>query len=283
MKSFAVSDLITDRGDHPINEDCIGWSNRFAWVMDGASAIGSVPWIDSISDANWLVSQYETAIRELISPTISCRQLIRDAISIVASRAPAPIAESLLPNLAIGILKIESDGASFFGLGDVTISLVDSEGRVVTPLMGKMTKYDVSAIQKIQSLAASGFDIETAKEQVYAEIIRDRVTFMNKENGYWTISFEIDAVKHGVSGEAKMELSEAWLMTDGFRRYDEIYGLGPSLEESISQWRSTGLRRALSELRQVEIEDFDMKVHPRISISDDASCARLVARELGDD
>lgn len=281
MKSFVVTEFVSGRGDHPVNEDLVGCAGPFAWVMDGASAVGSKPWIDDVSDAHWLVAQYDQAFRESADAEVSCEGLVRSAVLAVSSRVNVPSEDNLMPNLSLGILKLEEQGVSYFGLGDATISLLDAAGNVLTPLDGVVSRYDMSASHEIQELLLADWDFAAAKDHVYERILKDRQRYMNQSDGYWTISTSIDAVDHGISGFIEIDLDQAFLMTDGFRRYVETYQLGSNLRDSIREWIRSGLDCALSKIREVEEGDLEMRRFPRVSPRDDATCVRLsIASEL---
>jgi hypothetical protein len=275
MKAFAVAELVSGCGLHPANEDLIGCAGPFAWVMDGASAIGAKPWIDEVSDARWLVSQYDQAFRDLADPGVSCLDIVRNAISVVGSLVEATNDEVLIPSLALGIVKLEDAGVSYFGLGDTTVSLVDASRSIITPLDGVESPYDRAASREIQDLLSAGRTFIDATSQVYKRILSDRRKYMNRPNGYWTISTALSAIDHGTSGFVEMNLDEAFLLTDGFRRYFETYRLNSTLLDSIHEWTRSGLESALANLREVEESDPEMRRFPRISLSDDATCARL--------
>lgn len=277
MRSFVVTEFVSDRGDHPVNEDLVGCTGPFAWVMDGASAIGSEPWIDDTSDAHWLVAQYDQAFREFADADagVSCEGLVRRAIEAVRARVDVTKVEHLMPNLSLGIMKLEDYGVSYFGLGDTTICLLDTAGNLLTPLDGTVSHYDMSASREIQELVLAGSSFAAARDHVYERMLEDRQRYMNQPDGYWTISVSLDAVEHGVTGFTAIDLDQAFLMTDGFRRYVETYQLGSDLRDSMRKWIRSGLDTAVTKIRDVEEGDPEMRRFPRVSPRDDATCVRL--------
>lgn len=277
MRTFSEIDFASGRGDHVANEDLVGWAGPFAWVMDGASSIGAKPWIDQVSDARWLVAQYDEAMRSLANPGISCLDLMRSAITEVSSRVNVASDENLMPNLALGILKLEEEGVSYFGLGDTTICFMEADGSVITPLDGAESNYDGTASQEIQDLLVAGWSIANATTFVYERMLEDRHRYMNQPGGYWTVSTVPEAVEHGAFGFLEVDVSEVFLMTDGFRRFVDTYHLGATMCDSLHDWVASGLKRALAQIREVEDGDPEMRKFPRISRRDDATCARLSA------
>lgn len=278
MARISCTDVVSERGEHAVNEDFVGYTDEWAWVLDGASGVGSAPWIDKESDARWLVLELDSALRAVAPNVGSPEDLLRTSIGRVRSAIPESKGR-LLPNASAAIVHVTEVGVDFVCLGDVSVVGWSRKHGIVVGANGVSLPFEESSVAQMANLQASGVPFEEAQRRVLDNTLNFRRQKMNRAGGYWTVSASPQAVDHALKGQLR-GVEEVFLMTDGFRRYDQLYGIRDTIAEAIDDFRVLGLQACLASIRRIEEADPHCRRYPRIRKSDDATAVRLELQTL---
>lgn len=274
---FEIIDMASWGSGEP-NEDCAGCAANLAWVIDGATDLVDAPLVGEVSDAAWLAGQAHTILGELaLDAPCQLDELpqilnyrLADAFRMTSRIQPEdpwahPSATALIARVADGWLE-------WIGLGDCALLIETPDGLKTVGVGGaeagdRSTAAEVARIQKSHDVRSE----EERKAQMWPKVRQQRAARLNQPGGYAALSVTpppSELIGKGVFPATSG--AHALLATDGLIRLIDIYARydAASLFEAA---KSHGLSALLGELRRIESDDADCKVHPRIKQSDDAT------------
>lgn len=265
------------------NEDVVGYTDRAAWVIDGASGVGE-NLVSPASDAQWFAQRIDAELRDLlaIEPAMPFEDLFatvvdrcRLAHSSLARRAPEGRHE--LPSAAMAFVRVLPEKVELATLGDCRI-IYRSPGNGVFAEHGGgggIGPFEQRTMALARSIVADRPGISAAElfQELRPQLVQNRA-FMNVDGGYWVLGLQMEAI-----GRAdRLELVPGdWaiaLASDGFLRLSDMFArLGAS--DLLSIENRAEFEKCYSDLRSLEQVDGSLRCHPRAKISDDASFIRI--------
>jgi hypothetical protein len=275
--SFEIIDIASwPSGSH--NEDRAGNAAELAWVIDGSTDIVDQPLTGANSDAEWLADEAHRSLED-IAPSLSAElptlpdiinQRLAEKFSTSSRFAPREAWEH--PAAATLIARISDHSVEWISLGDCSL-IVETPTGLATVGIGGPDAGDRRIAAEVARLQES-HDIRTEqsrREQMTPMLREARARRLNRPDGYAALSITpppshlIDAGTFSVTPGA-----HALLATDGLMRLIDIYARydTASLMEAA---KSLGLTELLREVRRIETDDGDCRLHPRIKKSDDAT------------
>ncbi|NWH07751.1 MAG: protein phosphatase 2C domain-containing protein [Alphaproteobacteria bacterium] len=275
-----VLDALTAPGNQARpNDDAFATAARCACVLDGATGLGDAPLMPGASDASWLAVEAAAILAPMADdPRLSARALIAETARALrerfcALRVRPPRENYEIPFASLMMLRACEHGQEAAWFGDCRAILRDASGAI--------SAFGPGSAHRAQELARArgfkGLSSDTLRGEALPTLRRLR-NFVNGPEGYGLLGPDercADLLKVRRI-EAQLPF-EALLMSDGFyalvtdyKRYSDKGLLRRALDE--------GLAPLYAELRGIEYEDKDMRVHPRFKVSDDAT-ALLVRAE----
>ncbi|WP_435334643.1 protein phosphatase 2C domain-containing protein [Haloarchaeobius sp. TZWWS8] len=261
-----------------VNEDVATVTNDAAWVLDGATGLTDDSHTPGATDATWYVRQVDSYLRQHVTDDAPLTEILRDCVSHVADEFDSlvdgeevdPASE---PSAAIAIARWTPDKVQYAVLGDA--SAIFRRGRDLDMEFGGGPRHlDEAALMELSRLQ----DEEGLTHDEAFDAIQPRLRAMRRSkntlDGYWTLSFDPDAVDHARTGE-RTALSDVTLLTDGAEPLVEPYRVFKTWAEASAFILDRGPAAALYRLRQVERDDLACERYPRFKRHDDAAIAAV--------
>lgn len=257
------------------NEDAVGHSSGFAWVIDGATGVEESPLIAPEStDAAWLAHTANRLFTEFArEPGSSLPGLIEQVIMGLASRFDeqklrAPRARYELPSAGFMLVEDTRCGLRYASLGDCSL-LVREQGKPANLIGKSRGAGEGQAAKRLGSNAVASTQLFSPKTMEHLRAARN---LQNTPEGYWVLGLDPEAAKHATQDDLSLATATVGLlMTDGFAALHQDYaryGLDAFLDNALAK----GLGVLAEELRHIErVEDPQGDLYPRFKQSDDAS------------
>ena len=261
------------------NEDVVGSAGDRAWVLDGATGIGSRNYVpEGPSDAAWLAQALSEHLTALDPGDRSPRDYFADVIGAVARRyrrlVPdhATVPPYALPSAAGVWLQVVGDRLELAHQGDCVAVVEQGTAISVFGIVDQTGLDDINGL--VTACQASG-PIPGGLLDALGDALRQRRSRLNQPGGYWMLGIDPRAAAAIaveqfalLSGTRVLLCSDGyWRLVDHFRRYDAAGLLRASFEN--------GPEALLDELRALEAADPDCLMFPRVKPMDDATALIL--------
>lgn len=254
------------------NEDLVGWSGDRCWVVDGATPV-TPNLIDRRSDARWLVEQVDEILRDQSTATALSQNIasgvesIAAAIAVRLSRLDFP-ESALPPACSLGLAQLNSERLEIAIAGDVSIYLPRSGTLLHDPRFGGREK---SSRTRHQGVALNS-------KLVQKDIADRRWRYIDGPGDMFILSRNTRISKGVLERTVRtFDGEEVLLMSDGFARLVESYGIFGDYSSLMAFVREHGLSGAYSLLRQHEVSNESDSNFKR---SDDASAIHAVVERI---
>lgn len=272
-----VNSCITDPGGS-CNEDSLGYSDRAAWVIDGATGIG--PSLAQPSDAAWLARRASFALSEILveSPNCGAAGALRQAMAICRDEF-AELCDhtgrnpEFSPSAALAIIVDRGDRLELATLGDCRIAVhLPDKGTTVFG-SSKAEQYEARTLAEAARILQQQPDIERAAMlDNLRPILASNRAMMNRPDGYWLFGLNPDAADYCDimeldGGDLPSTLA---LASDGFLRLVELFALNTPAD-LIAMDSDAGLHHAITTLREAERAPDTSHRFLRIKKHDDAT------------
>jgi hypothetical protein len=257
------------------NDDACGWSNRRAWVIDGATDLHDAPLTKGASDASW-IAQYGNGRLYAADPLHDMRESVRIA-SVWAAQAFAAASRNARferwqsPIASLLMVEWTQTGVSGLDLGDCRAFALDADG-VTHVIGGPDGGRDAEA-----SAAAKQTDADKPLLQRSAtiDLLRRGRSALNQSGAHWTFGIDPRCADHAREWSlALAKPAHLLLMTDGFAVLADQYGAYDPAG-LVRAALDKGLQELGREVRAIEAADVGGVKHPRFKSSDDATAVLL--------
>ena len=256
------------------NDDTLGFQQKSAWVIDGATDLSETPLTKTASDASWVAQVANTSLNAWTYGDL--REAIRTASETAASAFSyltrgQNVERWQLPTASV-LMVTENERGVIEGidLGDCRVFALDSDGVHVT---GGHDGLD----DEVQ-LAASQpeADKPLLKRKSAIETLRRNRAAINQESAkVWTFGLHPACADHARAWVLRLKRpAHLLLMTDGFAALTDRY---KAYEPAalVKAAINVGLQELGRELRAIEVADASGSRHPRFKQSDDATAILL--------
>lgn len=280
MGSIQIVETVSDKAGS-INEDYVGYNNKAAWILDGATALGENHFLDGKSDASFYVSHFSNELDDRIADIeIPLREVFRSTIAKISDSFKekfnyAKIKPYELPSASMAVVRINGTRLECATLGDCKI-LVSYDGEVKRFSQStKLELLDLEVIQKIKKIQIDGeIDFANVRAKIKNDLQTNRA-LMNRSNGYWVLGFDPRAADYIDCIELDSSVvGDILLISDGFLHLVDTFAKF-SDEELLCQVVEKGVENVKSILRELEKDDKNCVKYPRLKPSDDASAILL--------
>lgn len=270
-------------GSGIVNEDDCGWLGTpgaisAAWIFDGVTGINGRNYLDSGTDARWLVTKADTRLRDLASRNIPLDSLLQELVAgLIADLAEAfadrDIPEDYDPPAACLILaKQYGNQWQALRLGDSCLMARDGIGAAQIHAASPNNVFDHWLTREAQKRRNVGiFDAKTLLAE-FAPQLKEGRARRNRPGGYSIL----EANEAALLMPELIELgkpTEILLCTDGYYRSVDHYRLHS--EAGLMDESARDVAAVLTELRAIEAADPDCTRYPRFKPSDDATAVML--------
>jgi hypothetical protein len=262
----------------PVNEDLVHVGDSIAWVLDGATGLGTERFPEPEgSSAARFVRLVDEELTRRAEETASLSSLVEAALKAVSERLPpglrAPNDRAQIPTAAIAIARLAGSRLDLFLLGDCRIVAHHPQGLLIDLLDWRHRSRDEEVLDRMRDLLAAGAGFAASRAAVQDRLLTLRRS-ANRPGGYWILGDVPEAAHQGISLSLENPPDDLrlLLMTDGFFALLD-YGLFPSTRHLVEFVEENGLDRALALLRAEEDADPECRLHPRFKRRDDATAA----------
>lgn len=276
MLGLTIKDILTSKGSSQVNEDRVGFTDRAAWVIDGATGFGK-NYIDKTSDAVWYVSWWHKFLEKETSSNLNTIELMKKGIKMVREEylrksGLDKIDVLSAPSASIAIVRLRDTDLEFFILGDCNIYLGGNSNMVIKDdRVGKFDNMVYSMMNRLNCFNLQDKRCQKSNIKTIRSLLETNRKRKNTQKGYWILSFEEEAVDNSINGIIKISNHmEVFMASDGFTCSMDKYRLLDELD-IISTVKEYGLRTLLNNLRKFE-RGLDANRHPRFKTMDDSSC-----------
>ncbi|WP_294238610.1 protein phosphatase 2C domain-containing protein [uncultured Sphingomonas sp.] len=261
-----------------VNEDAVGHFGDAAWVIDGATGVGSAL-LDAPSDAAWLAQTANRLIAEALAddPERSTIEMLRD----VMTRCAAALADAQvraadgaheLPSAAFAMVRLRGDVAEITALADCRVAAVDETGDARlfgTYALDAVESRTLAAVKAIRE-EEPDIDAEALKRRLLPGLSANR-HLKNRDGGYWVLGAEPAAADHVWQASVPLRPGQRFaIASDGFLRLVELFGTATPADLLTIATPEEGAAW-LAQLRDLERQPDSLRRHNRVKRHDDAS------------
>jgi hypothetical protein len=264
------------------NEDCAGSAGRFAWIVDGASGVSARTLEEGATDAAWLAGAIDAALRARIARGARDLEGLIEGLQddlrqrFEAARSGPLADESDGPSACLALVEVEPAGTGVrvraAVIADVCVFVPGADG------LGRWTD------ERVKPFEAETLDMLDRSERiplgipepVLAQIRRNRA-FVNREGGYYVVHPRLPWAHAMRRFEAVVPAgAPVVLATDGFLRLCDLFGHcdAAGLVAAVAAGETAAL---LADLRRLEREDPEGRLHLRVKTHDDATVLAVAA------
>lgn len=290
-------------GPHGRNEDWISFRNdSYALLMDGSTGLcGQIfPQTDIYhSAAQWFVHRFAQLIEEQIDPFIPLKTLVRRSMDTMRQEYERALSDSgmdlsfltadrlrlMQPSASMSLLRKRDREIDLFSLGDLCILARTRDGAVHNFSSCDVHRLDQQVIDLlIRECGAQNIDTASGMAlPVVQELLQKNRLLKNsgKENGYWILGFDHQALDHAVtaqwdSSSPHSHLDCMLICSDGFAALNDTYHAFDCAENDANRVFLSGceqysLSALYNKLRAIEKDDALCNTFPRFKPSDDAA------------
>jgi hypothetical protein len=259
-----------------VNEDLVHAEPLAAWVVDGATPLGSQRvFAEGASDAAHFVQRFDAELKRLVHEPWNLSEVVEAALTAVLrglfARVPPDLDPAELPTATIALMRVAARRLEIFLLGDCRVLVRNRQGFFLDVEDCRQKVLDDKAIEVLRQHLDRGATFEEGRDAI-TELLRANRRLSNRPGGYWVLGDAPEAARRGFSFtiEAPPGGLQVLMMTDGFA---SVLDYGPIKEprELLDAVQRQGLQPILRHLREIESADPQCRRHPRLKPSDDAT------------
>lgn len=270
---------LCDAGSPPKNEDLYHIGEDLAFVLDGATGLGSSWLTDQSSDASWFVERLAHHLQQVWCETHRVENTLRVALTRVAeawyARVPDDLPVEQLPSAAMVLVAREADELVMLRLGDCELYLTTEQGVERVFDDSPLQKLDRRVIDAVMDLRQRGHSLEDALRVVHPMLVAHR-TLMNTPEGYSALSVaRWEQIRPEIKRVEAGSVRRILLASDGFAAAWQAYGLDSPDALLGSRAAQDTLEVLLRRLRELERVDAEGDRFPRLKCHDDATAVLL--------
>lgn len=285
MPSLEILDQMSAAGSSDrVNEDAVGSNNHAAFVIDGATGLGTNPVMQGAgSDAAWLANFAAGKFAQEMPSEQDASTVVRDCI--VEAEATFKAANNgrlperfAWPSASFVLLQAGASQTRLSGLGDCVVYMaIGEQVTTFSPLSGFPDIEKGWASRHISKTGGFGSKSDLISNPETLDELRTARSLQNTaQSGVWTLGLEPAAADHlAIERLEIVDTVHCLLCSDGFSALVDSYR-AYTPESLLEKAASSGLKELFEELRHIETKiDPDGKRFPRFKRSDDATALLL--------
>lgn len=207
-----VEQSISLKGSPAVNEDLIGYSKNYYWLMDGVTDLFNFPFFNVQSDAHHLVHRIHDILPSKLDEQ---KSLVRIMTETMKELTPylgqyPDIPTYKFPTFTIVFVRYNENGVlEYLILGDSSL-IIEGE-KILTDVRLEEYNRKNNPVQK---------DKETRLEK-RSRLEKTR-KLLNTEEGYWIGSMDAKGFEHAITGTLELKDNQRIILcSDGFSNYFE--------------------------------------------------------------
>ncbi len=266
-----------------VNEDRCGTSNCLAWVIDGATDVGTDPVTGAASDASWFADEVHRALVEqpgrldlhadpgLDLAELPARLADHTSAAFAAVRRREPEDRFEYPSASGVVVRASATEIQFVSVGDCTLILAQAGAvtRLGADLRDAGDQRLAAAIANFQKTEVDP-SAESARRHVWPAIKAQR-NKLNTPSGYGVLSIVPPPPAFVRTGRVEAAPGARLLLaSDGLMRLVDVYRV-MTVQALVEAAQTKGLAALCNELRRIEAADSRNFTYPRAKTSDDAT------------
>jgi hypothetical protein len=275
MKIEFYTDTIKEK-----NEDIYGITDTGAYVIDGASALTDRSFTPGGNDVYWMGQWWKEYLNtHLDDLSLSIKDILKEGVRQFNQSFSQFVDLNTLAaheqlSASIGVIRRKDDMLEVYVLGDIEISIQNTQGNCQTITDDSLKGLDDEVVQLIQNNyneRQKNIVFKGYTPQELDILIKNRQK-MNTPEGYYILSHSVEAIGHGVEEVIPLEaINTCLLASDGIAPLDHKYSR-IKLMTSIHQ---KGIEPIVKELRALEKSDQTQETIGRLRTHDDATFVYL--------
>ncbi len=276
MKYFKKKQGFTEAGacDRE-NEDEFYMTKSYAFVIDGATGLTKANVTNEKDDVAWYAKTLKKHLITSLKQDKSLCEIVKDALSKTNAdfkKFLTSVKLDIYPSACLTAIKIKNDMLEYYTIGDSQLLIKFKDGSIKLILDKSVEKLDEFAIDRMVEIAKEkNINVVEARQAINDILIGNR-SLMNTDEGYYILSSDENAVKHGLFGQFPLKEIDCVLgCSDGFA---EIYYLFKkySFEKMFKLLKSDKtLLDFNNELKALQENDKGCNKFPRTKKRDDCS------------
>lgn len=265
-----------------INEDYLGYSETFLFVLDGATTLGKKsraeknqnPAAQTETEASRFVAQVGNYLQLNLSDTSrTIEDILGDAInSLSFTMSGSKEASYRNPSASISVFRRNDAILEYFGLGDCTGTISFNDGAFCMLHDDTLTELDQKVIQEMINIAKEkNIHISDARKLIEPLLIENR-NKKNTKDGYWVLDSSGEGIGHGTLSTFSIEkIHSVSLMTDGFASICSTFHIAKDFAELHNRMLNEYPESLVKELFELQDTDLFYNRFPRFKHRDDAT------------
>lgn len=249
------------------NEDVWAAGDDYAFVLDGASGLGSHNRMAPMSDACWLVRSLKNWLLLHLHEDRSLEDIIRDGLKQLSQEyGECTGLES--PSCTISCIRIRKGRLEYYVLGD-SLLLIETEDRLYSFCDEAVEKLDGLVIARMQELSMEKMKPFLEMRPYVKDMLQKHRLMKNTPEGYWICDLSGAGLCHALQGSLPLnEVRRTALMSDGMMQLREFRRLDNTDFLDLLYRRQSRCFPLLMELQE---EDVRCRVLPRLKKRDDTT------------
>ena len=271
---------LSDRGNL-INEDIFNIEENAAWVLDGATGLTKSKISNLDTDAAWYVDKWNKYLKENINNDSTLKEIMRQGILEIKKAYEKfdgfyNLTDLEYPCAAGAIVRIKENKLEYFVLGDCTLIFKNKRQNAKELYNKELERLENRILENIIKIKnEKDINILDAKK-ICIQDIKDTRLLKNKEEGYWILELDENAVEHALTGELKIEESASVCMvSDGFSQYYDTLNIEKDSDSFIKLVKERRLEELVRDLRKTQENDSLCNKYPRFKKGDDSTIVYL--------
>ena len=253
-----------------INEDAIGFSDSFAFVIDGATGLNNNNIMHEDSDAKWFSSSLAKKLSERLSNTSFSISTILNGIMIELAEEWKGNPKDY-PSASIAIFRENSNTLEYFGLADCDASVILTSGKSISWEDSRVKQLDESVLASMVNYCMEHKCSMNEAHTACMNLLRKNRKLKNTEGGYWILDPSGIGITHARTANIPLkECSSLFLCSDGF---SQLVGFGEynSIHDLHISTQRNGIMNLKERLFELQENDTSLIKLPRFKFRDDIS------------
>lgn len=258
-----------------INEDLIGTNGHRGWILDGATSIsgrrknirGKIE-----SDASWFVRRFSEELEAVPNGTDAIEQA-KQILEKLLIEARLEWGEWHVdpPSSSFSYVTAKNGIATFINLGDCRLLYQIDCDSIKSFGSSRVVTLDQELLNEYRSVRENSESHSSAWNSVIPTIRKNR-NRMNTSEGYWILSPDGKGLDHAERINVRYQKKlRVLLITDGLYRLVDTYFQIDANSFFEQAFEKNGLQTLLKILRNIESNDPNSILYPRVKLQDDAT------------
>lgn len=257
------------------NEDTYGISEKYGFVLDGATVLSGEHYTSSESDAKWYSNKWADYLKENINNDESIFDILTKGNDKIMGEYKAIVNKKDIidyPSCTCALYREVGDEIEFFVIGDSAILIESSSNHYFSIEDTRNKANDGIVINMLTQIARDEHKplIETIKN--HPEVVRKTRKNKNSLGHYFVLSDNTQAILNGISYRMpKKYINKIIAITDGYAQvYDTMCIM--TLGKMISKINTyDDALKIYNKLYKAQDKDNTCDKHPRHKLRDDAT------------